>query len=47
VLISEADFEAWQTTRYLFSTKANATHLLESLAQAERGAVEHHQQLDG
>ncbi|MCL2454690.1 MAG: type II toxin-antitoxin system Phd/YefM family antitoxin [Micrococcales bacterium] len=40
VLISEADFEAWQTTRYLFSTRANAEHLLESLAQATAGEAE-------
>jgi len=43
VLISEPDFEAWQTTRYLFSTKANAEHLVESLAQAAAGAVEAHE----
>ncbi|MCL2850251.1 MAG: type II toxin-antitoxin system Phd/YefM family antitoxin [Micrococcales bacterium] len=40
VLISEADFEAWQTTRYLFSTRANAEHLLESLTQAATGGTE-------
>ncbi|MDR1187257.1 MAG: type II toxin-antitoxin system Phd/YefM family antitoxin [Bifidobacteriaceae bacterium] len=39
VLISEEDFESWQTTRYLFSTAANATHLLESLAQARDGQL--------
>jgi antitoxin YefM len=37
VLISQADFEAWQTTRYLFSTRANAQWLVESMAQASRG----------
>ncbi|MDR1431291.1 MAG: type II toxin-antitoxin system Phd/YefM family antitoxin [Propionibacteriaceae bacterium] len=37
VLVAEEDFEAWQTTRHLFSTRANATHLLDSLAQAGRG----------
>jgi antitoxin YefM len=37
VLVSEEDFEAWQTTRHLFSSRANAEHLLESLAQAQRG----------
>jgi antitoxin YefM len=42
VLISEADFEAWQTTRHLFSTRANAEHLLESLAQARRGEIVRH-----
>ena len=28
VLISEADYEAWQTTRHLFSTPANARWLV-------------------
>jgi len=37
VLVSEADFEAWQTTRYLFSTRANAEHLMDSLAEARSG----------
>jgi antitoxin YefM len=43
VLIAEEDFEAWQTTRYLFSTSANAAHLLESLAQAKRGEAQVHE----
>jgi len=30
VLISEDDYEAWQTTRYLFSTPANARRLVEA-----------------
>jgi antitoxin YefM len=37
VLISEADYEAWQTTRYLFSTPANARRLLGSLEQWRSG----------
>lgn len=37
VLISEADYEAWQTTRHLFSTPANARRLLESLEQWQAG----------
>ncbi len=37
VLISEDDYEAWQTTRYLFSTPANARRLLESLDQWQSG----------
>jgi antitoxin YefM len=43
VLISEEDYEAWQTTRYLFSGRANAEHLLESLAQANRGETTAHE----
>ncbi|MDR1513403.1 MAG: type II toxin-antitoxin system Phd/YefM family antitoxin [Propionibacteriaceae bacterium] len=37
VLVSEADFEAWQTTRHLYSTRENAAHLEESIEQALRG----------
>jgi antitoxin YefM len=43
VLISEDDFEAWQTTRYLFSQRANAEHLLESLVQAHGGETTVHE----
>jgi antitoxin YefM len=42
VLMSEEEYEALQTTRYLFSTCANATHLLDSLAQADRGEFAEH-----
>lgn len=37
VLISEADYEAWQTTRYLFSTPANARRLMGSLEDWRAG----------
>lgn len=37
VLISEADYEAWQTTRYLFSTPANARRLMGSLEDWHAG----------
>ena len=37
VLISEADYEAWQTTRHLFSTPANARRLLESIQEWHNG----------
>lgn len=37
VLISEADYEAWQTTRHLFSTPANARRLLESIQEWHEG----------
>jgi antitoxin YefM len=46
VLISEEDFEAWKTTRYLFSTKANVEWLTESMAQASRGEAERHELVD-
>jgi antitoxin YefM len=46
VLISQADFEAWQTTRYLFSTRANAQWLVESMAQASRGEAAAHELVD-
>jgi len=39
VLISEDDYEAWQTTRYLFSTPANARRLLDSLQQLKAGEL--------
>jgi antitoxin YefM len=42
VLMSEADWEAWQETVYLFSNPANARWLLESMAQAEGGRAEVH-----
>jgi antitoxin YefM len=37
VLVSEAEFEAWQTTRHLYSTRANAEHLEASIEEALRG----------
>ena len=37
VLISEADYEAWQTTRHLFSTPANARRLLGSIEEWQAG----------
>ena len=37
VLMSEADFEAWQTTLHLLSTPANVDHLLESIRQWQSG----------
>lgn len=39
VLISEEDYEAWQTTRYLFSTPANARRLLGSIEEWRRGEL--------
>jgi antitoxin YefM len=42
VLISEEDYEAWQTTLRLFSTPANARRLSEALERSERGEYEPH-----
>lgn len=43
VLLSEEDYEAWQTTLYLFSTPANARRLSEAIARSERGEYEPHE----
>ena len=37
VLVSEAEWEAWQETMYLLRTPANARRLLDSIAQADAG----------
>jgi antitoxin YefM len=37
VLISEEDYEAWQTTLYLFSTPANARRLSQALERSGAG----------
>ena len=42
VLMAEDEYEAMMTTRYLFSTRANAEHLMESMAQAAAGDIEYH-----
>lgn len=39
VLVSEADYEAWQTTRHLFSTPANARRLLGSIEEWQSGQL--------
>ncbi len=39
VLISQEDYESFVETDYLLSSPANARHLLESLAQAQRGEL--------
>ena len=39
VLISQEDYESFIETDYLLSSPANASHLLESLAQAKRGEL--------
>ena len=37
VLMSEEDYQAWQTTVYLFSTPTNARRLAEAIERSERG----------
>jgi len=39
VLLSEDDSEAWQTTRHLFSTPANARRLLGSIQEWHTGIL--------
>jgi antitoxin YefM len=36
------EFNAWKETLYLLSNPANAEHLRQSIAEAQRGAVEAH-----
>ena len=40
VLMSAEDYESLQETLYLFSTRANATHILRGLAEAREGRAE-------
>lgn len=40
VLMSAEDYESLQETLYLFSTRANATHILRGLAEARDGRTE-------
>ncbi|MBA4861079.1 type II toxin-antitoxin system prevent-host-death family antitoxin [Streptomyces sp. PSKA54] len=46
VLISLEDYEALQETAYLLRSPANARRLLDSIAEAESGSVEHHELLE-
>ena len=39
VLIAEDDYEAWQTTRHLFSSPANARRLLGSIQEWRDGKL--------
>jgi antitoxin YefM len=43
VLVSEEDYEAWQTTLYLFSTPANARRLSDAIERSARGEFESHE----
>jgi PHD/YefM family antitoxin component YafN of YafNO toxin-antitoxin module len=38
--MSAEDYESLQETLYLFSTRANATHILRGLAEAREGAAQ-------
>ena len=40
ILMSAEDYESLQETLYLFSTRANATHILRGLAEAREGRAE-------
>lgn len=43
VLLSEEDYQAWQTTMHLFSTPANAQRLSEAIDRADRGEFAPHE----
>jgi len=40
ILMSAEDYESLQETLYLFSTRANAVHILRGLAEAHEGTAE-------
>jgi antitoxin YefM len=40
VLMSADDYESLQETLYLFSTRANAVHILRGLAEAREGSAQ-------
>ena len=40
VVLPLNEFEAWQETAYLLRSPANATHLRDSIAEAEAGKVQ-------
>lgn len=46
VLVSEAEWEAWQETMYLLRTPANARRLIESIAQADAGQFSERELVD-
>ncbi len=43
VLVSLAEFNAWQETLYLLSSPANVDHLQRSIAQMHEGRVQYHE----
>lgn len=46
VLVSLAEFNAWQETLYLLSSPANVDHLQRSLAQMHEGKVHYHELIE-
>lgn len=46
VMMSESEFNSWRETIYLMSNPQNASRLMESIAQAERGNVVEKKLLD-
>ncbi|MBE2235097.1 MAG: type II toxin-antitoxin system prevent-host-death family antitoxin [Anaerolinea sp.] len=46
VLVSLAEFNAWQETLYLLSSPANVDHLQRSLAQMREGKVHYHELIE-
>ena len=43
VIVSLEDFNAWRETAYLLQNPANATHLRQSIAEAQAGKVSSHE----
>lgn len=46
VLMSEEDYDAWQTTMHLFGNPHNAQRLIEAYAEAVAGGGERHELID-
>jgi len=46
VVVPLDDYTAWQETRYLLASPANAAHLRQSIAEAQAGAAEERKLLD-
>jgi len=47
VMMSESEFNAWRETIYLMSNPHNASWLMESIAQADKGDVVQKPLIDG
>lgn len=46
VMLSLAEFNAWQETVYLLSNPANAVHLRKSIVEAQRGMTSEHELIE-
>lgn len=46
VMVSLEEYNAWQETSYLLSNPANAAHLRQSIAEAQRGDLVAHDLID-